>query len=212
MPARVRSNFALKAVGITAFMTIFFVAYFHLLNHPRYPVTSMPLTWVDTAIPFFAPALPIYASLWLYVSLAPTLIDDRRALIRYGWVIAAVLLTGLGCFLLWPTAVPPLATDWQGFPGAQILDGIDAAGNACPSMHVASAVFSGIWLQRVLREMRAPGWALHFNLLWGVAIVWSTMAIRQHVFLDVAGGLVLGVVGVWALHGWQRIAERRGRD
>lgn len=201
---RVRRHFLLKAVGISAFMTLFFVAYFHLLNHPIRPVRPMPLTAVDRALPFTPAALPLYLSLWVYVSLPPTLIACRRELERYGAVIGLVCLTGLACFLLWPTAVPAMVLDWQDFPGADLLQGIDAAGNACPSLHVATAAFSAMWLDRQLRELAAPAPVRWVSILWGIAIVLSTLLTRQHVFLDVVAGTALGLVGATLLLAWER--------
>ena len=198
-----RRHFALKAVGITGFMTLFFVAYFHLLTHPIRPVTAMPLTVVDRALPFVPAALPLYLSLWVYVSLPPTLIADRRALERYGAAIGLVCVAGLACFLLWPTAVPAMVLDWQDFPGSAVLQGIDAAGNACPSLHVATAVFSAVWLDRQLRAFAAPASVRAANGLWGAGIVLSTMLTRQHVFLDAAAGTALGLLGAGLLAAWE---------
>lgn len=172
-------------------MTLFFLAYFHLLHHPVYPVTEMPLTAVDRLIPFAPWGLPAYASLWLYVFLPPTLLVNLRQLYSYtGW-IAGLCLTGLACFYFLPTAVPPsgvVASDALGFA---ILKGVDAAGNACPSLHVATAVFSAIWLDHLLRGMAASRLILLLNALWVSLICWSTLAIKQHVFLDLIGGLLL---------------------
>jgi len=197
------SMLVLKVVGITLFMTLFFVAYFHLLNHPLRPVSVMPLTAVDRALPFLPASLPVYLSLWFYVTLPPTLIDDRRELERYGIAVGLVCLAGLACFLLWPTAVPPMVLDWQDFPGSAVLQGIDAAGNACPSLHVATAAFSAVWLHRQLGQLGAPAVVRLLNALWGIAIVLSTMSTRQHVFLDAAAGTALGLAGAGLLHAWE---------
>lgn len=201
--ARIRPHFLVKTVGISGFMTLFFVAYFHLLNHPIRAVTEMPVTAVDRALPFMPAALPIYLSLWLYVSLPPSLIVERRELERYGAAIGLVCLVGLGCFLLWPTAVPAMALDWQGFPGSALLQGIDKAGNACPSLHVATAVFSAVWLHRILGQMGARAAVAWANALWAVAIVLSTLLTRQHVFLDALAGVALGLAGAGLLLLWQ---------
>jgi len=48
-------------------------------------------------------------------------------------------------------------------------------------------------LARQLREVAAPAWARALNIAWAVAIVYSTMAVRQHVLVDVLGGLALGI-------------------
>jgi membrane-associated phospholipid phosphatase len=181
-----------KMTGTTGAMTAFFVAYFWLLNHPQYPLTVMPLVAADRLVPFWPGALPLYLSLWFYVSLAPALIIDRRELVSYG--VAAVILSviGLGIFFFWPTAVPKPVIDWSQHPSFAFLKTIDATGNACPSLHVAFAVFSAVWFEKLLREMGAGAAVRAVNWLWCLGILYSTMAIRQHVALDVAAGAALG--------------------
>ncbi|MCG3189969.1 MAG: hypothetical protein LKCHEGNO_02520 [Burkholderiaceae bacterium] len=197
--ARVRSRFWLKAVGIAAFMALFFVGYFHLLRHPLQPPLQMPLSAIDTWIGFRAWALWPYLSLWVYVAWPPVLMPDVRALLRYGAWVGALCVAGLASFYWWPTAVPPtsLPADLAGF---DLLRGVDAAGNACPSMHVAAATFSALWLHRLLRELELPGWLRWVNLGWFALIVWSTLAVKQHVWWDaVAGALLALAVGLPSL-------------
>jgi membrane-associated phospholipid phosphatase len=190
-------HFILKGVGTAAFISLFFAAYFYLLKHPAFPITVMPRTWADELIVFAPVALPVYLSLWVYVSLPPLFFTERRELLHYGLAIALTCLCGLAVFYLWPTAAPPADIDWLKHPDMQFLKNIDAAGNACPSLHVATAVFSGLWLHRLLRGFSAPPWLLWLNALWCAGIAWSTVATRQHVAVDVAAGIVLGALGAW---------------
>ena len=56
-------------------------------------------------------------------------------------------------------------------------------------------LFSAIWLDVLFREMRA-GWATRgANWCWGLGIVYSAMATKQHVAIDVLAGAILGVAG-----------------
>ena len=182
----------LKVAGVTAFMWVFFLGYFQTLREPVYPVLLMPLTALDALIPFQPGMFWAYVSLWLYVGLAPGLVLTLRELVQYGAWAAALCITGLLIFHFWPTAVPPHGLDTSGHPGFAVLQGVDAAGNACPSLHVGTAVFTAFWVTRLLRLIGAPA-ALHaVNLLWVLAIAWSTVAIRQHVVLDAVAGAVLG--------------------
>ncbi|MBI2277891.1 MAG: phosphatase PAP2 family protein [Dechloromonas sp.] len=187
----------LKGIGTTVFITLFFNAYFYLLKNPAYPITVMPFTWFDGLIAVQPLALPIYVSMWVYVSLPPALLATRRELWFYGAAIAATCLGGLLVFYWWPTAVPAADVDWTQFPELDFLKNIDASGNACPSLHVATAVFSGVWLHHLLRRFGGPWWILSVNWTWCIGIVYSTMATRQHVALDVLGGLVLGLLAAW---------------
>jgi len=175
-------------------MALFFVAYFALLRSPQFPVTPMPVTALDRWLPFQPAALPLYASLWLYVSLPPAFILERRRLVAYGWAIASLCAAGLLIFLVWPTATPAALVDWDRHPAFAMLKGLDTNGNACPSLHVATAAFSACWLHRLLREMGAGRAVLAGNALWCAAIVYSTLATKQHVLVDVVGGLALSAL------------------
>ncbi len=184
----------LKCIGTILFIGLFFGAYFYLLKEPSFPTTVMPITWLDLLIGFQPLALPLYISLWIYVSLPPALLATRRELYGYAMALAMTCLAGLIVFYFWPTAVPASTIEWARYPGVDFLKNIDAAGNACPSLHVATAVFSGIWLHHLLRRYDTPWWILAVNWLWCIGIVYSTLATRQHVAVDVLAGLVLGVL------------------
>ncbi len=200
---RMRERALLKIVGTTAWVWVFFIGYFHLLRHPAHPVTVMSLTWLDAWVPFSPIALVPYLSLWLYVGIAPGLIRGFMPLLVYGLWAAALCAAGLLIFYLWPTQIPPLPLNRADAPGFALLEGIDAAGNACPSMHVAISVFTALWIEHLLRRTGAPAALRLANLVWVVAIAWSTLATRQHVALDVVGGVLLGGVFAAASLRWR---------
>jgi len=187
----------LKSIGTMLFIGLFFGAYFYLLKDPAYPTTVMPITLLDRLIGFQPLALPMYLSLWVYVSLPPALLATRRELYGYGLAMAGTCLAGLIVFYLWPTAVPAAHIDWTQYPDVDFLKTMDASGNACPSLHVTTAVFSGIWLHHLLRRFGAPQWVLIVNWTWCIGIIYSTLATRQHVAVDVLAGLVLGGLGAY---------------
>lgn len=183
-----------KMIGLTLGMTAFFLAYFWVLQHPHSAPTIMRFTSVDRWIGFEPWSLPLYFSLWLYVALAPSLLATPRELVTYGAGAGVVAAIGLAVFFLWPTAVPRLNLDWSSHPGFAFLKSVDASGNACPSLHVAFAVFTAIWMEKLLREMKGGPLVRVLNWLWCLGILYSTIATRQHVFLDVIAGSVLGSV------------------
>ena len=181
-----------KLICTTLGMTVFFVVYFWLLRNPRHPPATMPLTVVDRLVGFSPGALPLYFSLWFYVSLAPALLTDRRELISYGLAAIGLSVIGLGIFFFCPTTLPQCDIDWSQHPSFAVLQSVDASGNACPSLHVAFAVFTAVWFQRLLRQMGAGRLVRAFNWLWCLGILYSTVATRQHVSLDVLAGAALG--------------------
>ena len=197
--SRVRCAWFAKMTATTLGISGFFVAYFWVLHHPQFPLTVMPLTALDRWVDFRPEALPVYLSLWLYVSLAPALLKSLRELASFGLAALALSAIGLGIFVLWPTAIPSFDIDWSQHPSIQFLKTVDVASNACPSLHVAFAVFTALWLERLLLEMHS-GMALRvLNALWCLGILYSTLATRQHVVIDVVAGAALGGI-VAAVH------------
>ncbi len=203
---RFTTHIVLKSIGVPAFIALFFVGYFLLANHPLFPVTLMPITELDRIIGFQPWALGLYASLWIYVSLPPGLIVERRELLFYGLAALGLSLAGMIVFFFWPTATPQPVIDWARYPAYAFLKNADLARNACPSLHVAFVVFSGFWIDRILCRMKTHTVIRVLNVLWGLGIIYSTLATKQHVVLDVLGGAILGG-GAAVLH-WHFLYRR----
>lgn len=195
-------------VSNTLAIMAFFLAYFWVLEHPFFAAFEMPLTAIDHWIAFRPSAIVLYGSLWIYVSIPYALLTRKHEMLAYGIAACGLAVTGLAIFVVWPTAIPAFPIDWSQHPTSAFLKDLDANGNACPSLHVAFAIFSAVWMQRLLRELGA-GPAIRFaNWVWFIAIVYSTIAIRQHVVLDVIAGVALGLGIVAANLFWLRRHER----
>jgi membrane-associated phospholipid phosphatase len=137
------------------------------------------------------------------VGIAPGLQRNFRELFVYGLWSGALCLAGLALFALWPTRVPLQFMDAGGFPGYELLRGIDAAGNACPSMHVAIAIFTACWIEHIFKSACTPLVLRAVNWAWCLAITYSTLATGQHVLLDAVAGALLGAVFAWASLRWR---------
>jgi membrane-associated phospholipid phosphatase len=190
--SRIRTYWWIKMGGTIAFMAVFFAAYFYLLSHPRFPVTTVPRIFIDRWIPFQPGALPLYLSLWFYVCMAPAFLRTLREMRSYTIAATILSLAGFLVFIVWPTAVPKADVDPLLLPSLSQLKTVDASGNAFPSLHVAFAIFSALWFSRLFREMGTGVLMRAFNWMWCAGIIYSTMAIRQHVALDALSGAVLG--------------------
>lgn len=190
--SRFRNRWMVKMGGTIVIMTAFFVVYFYLLNHSRLPVTTVPRIFIDRMIAFWPGALPLYVSLWIYVPLAPALLKFPRDMRAYVAAVLALSAIGFGIFILWPTTIPRPEVDASMVSSLAYLKAVDASGNAFPSLHVAFSVFTVLLFERLLREMRSGFLIRAFNWLWCAGIVYSTIAIRQHVALDALAGIVLG--------------------
>lgn len=194
MRQRLSRYWALKAFGTSTFMALFFVGYFSILDHPQGTPYVMPTIWLDDWIGFTPSAFFVYVSLWVYVSLPPALIGNLRALCQFGLWVGTMCLSCLAFFWWFPTQTPDFGLDWSDYPGLALIKGIDASGNAFPSLHVASAVFSACWLYRILAQLHAPASLAWLSSAFCLAIAWSTLATRQHVALDALSGAIVGLV------------------
>lgn len=192
--ARLMHLWVFKAGGTAAFMGIFFYSYFAVLHSPLGSVTTMPLTRFDGWIAFWPPAFYLYASLWIYTALVPALQPSLPRLVAYGFGIGALCLSGLLIFSFFPTAVPYTFSGWFTDPTLSLLRSLDLAGNACPSLHVATAIFTAMCMHGLLRGLAGPRWVKVANWIWCVLIIYSTMAIKQHVLWDVLAGILLGLL------------------
>ena len=196
---RIKTHWLLIMLGTAGYITLFMVGYFCLLRHPVFPVKIMTLTSLDRLIGFQPWSIVLYASLWPYISLVPMLLHTRRELVPYLSAVTVLSLTGFAIFFFWPTAIPEPDIDWAQYPSIAFLKSVDASGNACPSLHVAFAVLTGIWLHRLLKQMGVPVILRVFNGCWCAGIVYSALVTKQHVALDMEMGAVLGL-GVAVLH------------
>lgn len=172
------------------------MAYFWVMEHPAglRATTIVPVLAVDQWMNVQEWALLPYASLWPYVCLASALMAQKSELLAY--TLRTTVLCGVGLLIFWlfPTAVPDFGVNWQAYPALEFLKSKDGGANALPSLHVGFAMFTLVMLDAQLRICRAPNWVRVVSVFWALLIVYSTMATRQHVFLDVAAGAILGLL------------------
>lgn len=160
--------------------------------HPR-------VTGFDVAVPF----LPL--SVWIYLSHIAMLFTgwwwaaQGHACTRQFWSILLCTVLATSYFLLFPTQIPRITLDFLDSLDTDpvtraawaFLLSADKPTNCFPSLHVALSTLTAIGLSRA-----NSNWAL-FAPLWTVAIAISTITTRQHVWVDVLGGLALALACWW---------------
>ena len=188
---RLRTLWLFKMLSTMTGIAGFFYAYFWVMRHSLSAMTDMPVTWIDELVVFWPQSLLLYISLWVYVGLATALAKDLRELTAFGAASLAMIVVGLGTFMVAPTKVSGFPIDWSRYPSLAFLRSVDVTGNACPSLHAAFAAFTAFVIHRQLTAVRAARSLRVCNVLWCLGILYSTMATRQHVALDVVAGSVL---------------------
>jgi membrane-associated phospholipid phosphatase len=159
-----------------------------------FPRRSIPLTPIDHAIAFEPGWVWGYLSLYVLMPIAPLLTRSRQELWRYTRGMLVCFAIGCASFVLFPVAGPRPANAPASWMYGQLIT-IDRAYNAFPSLHAACAVFAVVYGHFVSRD--ASRWRLRTVLLciawmWVAIILYSTIATRQHYFLDLVPGLGLG--------------------
>ncbi|MEN8158783.1 MAG: phosphatase PAP2 family protein [Myxococcota bacterium] len=193
---RIRTHFATKwamyltlAVGIP-------VPYFGLQRWQPFAPLEPFVTPIDAWVPFEPGWTPVYLSVCLLVPLFPLLAREREAVWRYALGVLWLCLPCYACFLLAPMPGPrPDAVAAGGSYGW--LVGVDATWNAFPSLHAGLVVFSFLYGWRLLGGEFGPRgrlvlWAA--TVLWGGAILYSTLATKQHWLADLLPAFPLAIV------------------
>ena len=82
---------------------------------------------------------------------------------------------------------------------------LDTNTNVLPSVHVLG-VLDALYAVRRTPGLRRTGWRT-FADIWGVIIICSTLFVKQHAFIDVVAGLVVGAIAyviIYAIIGGRR--------
>lgn len=203
--ARLRAHLGPKICVLLGLSLGICIPYFGLQQIERSALHSVPLTAIDRAIPFEPAWTWAYISLALLVPLAPLLSTTTVQLARYAGGLALLCLPCFVIFFLFPVEGPRPAL----LPDDALyrwIVGVDRPSNSMPSLHAGLTVYSLLHLRRVLDARHHPviervGW------VWGLAIVYSTLATRQHWVVDLPVGMLIA----WAAHSiaWQAVPAER---
>lgn len=195
---RLRSNFGLKVLLLLTLPVLVTVGYLAVQRGIIFPEHKIPLTWFDRIIPFQPRWIWAYLSLYLLNPIGPLFTRSRQDLLRYARGILFLFACGFVCFVFFPVAGPrPLSADsyWLYL---RLIE-IDRPYNSFPSLHAGCAVYAVLFAgyasadttRRILRAcLLSLGW------IWVALILYSTVATRQHFFLDLPPGILLA----WLAH------------
>ena len=149
-------------------------------------------TVVDRSIPFVPEFLVIYFGCYIFWAVNYILIarQDRRSVYQFftgDFISRCVCLVS---FLAFPTTnTRPLITGsglWN--QAALWLYSIDAADNLFPSIHCLVSWFCYLGI-RGRKEI--PRWYQSVSMVIAILVFASTLLTKQHVIVDVAGGILL---------------------
>ncbi len=168
---------------------------YHLIQKIDFSkVITMPALKIDHLIPTNLDWVWIYHS-WLFLPLVVVLLIPHWPLLkRFAWAMFAVNAVSFLVFLCVPTEAPR-PSDLTDAPRLYLLTiQLDEPTNACPSLHASVTSLCTVFAFLLLSRLRRYWLCRTGIFLWAGGILWSTLATRQHVFLDIVAGTTLGIV------------------
>lgn len=197
LASRFRACLELK-LGLYLFLTIVFcLPYFTIQRvvwlHPH----TFSLGYIDQAIGFHPNAIYAYQSAYLLIPMFPFLATRREELFRFMRGFLGLCAVCFITFLVFPV-LGPRPEHAQGNWMTQVVFSYDKNLNAFPSLHAGLAVYSvlfGFSLTRGCQDLR---WLAMIGTLWAGVIMVSTVATRQHYFVDLPPAVVMA----WIAHRW----------
>ena len=149
-------------------------------------------TTLDRMIPFWPPSAAVYLGCYIFWAVNYVLIarQEKEKVCRFfaGDFLSRVIC--LAFFLLLPTTNIRPSVETSGFWNQvmRLVYQVDAADNLFPSIHCLVSWFCYIGIRD--RE-DIPVWYRRFSCVMAVLVCISTLTTKQHVIIDVAGGIVL---------------------
>lgn len=149
-------------------------------------------TFVDELIPLWTPFIVIYLSYFVLLALTPVYFIKIN---EFKWlkigllaVIIACLIAYIFYYLFQNKVERPVIENGNIFDWLYTYLNLGVAQyNALPSLHVAISTIVGIIFYTVRSKFFKP------ILVWVALIIASTVFTKQHYFLDILAGLVLGI-------------------
>ncbi|MGV8925453.1 MAG: phosphatase PAP2 family protein [Ewingella sp.] len=152
--------------------------------------TVLSPSFIDQMVTFNPIGIWFYFSFFLIIPLAYL----TCPIWRLRWLRNAMVITALcsgAVYLLWPTTLlyPTFVPDssLSAKMLAQLVQ-VDSAQNCLPSLHMALTVLAVWAMSRRERPLRTG-----LYLLWGLAIGFSILQLRRHLFVDLLSGTALAV-------------------
>lgn len=172
-------------------------------------------TFLDTYIPFFAPALMAYV-LWY-----PLLVGTGLWLIRkdgpgfrdYMWFLAVCFTVSAAVYFLWPNGQdlrPDLSAPANCFEWVLArIYAFDTNTNVFPSLHVSGSIGAVLAL-RDSPSIRKKGF-LVFMAVLSVLIIISTVLVKQHAVIDIFGGVAAACLSRWEVKLLKRMIRTKAK-
>jgi membrane-associated phospholipid phosphatase len=160
---------------------------------PLFPAQPAPELPLDHWVPFQPAWALVYQSIFIVHTLALWLPREAEAVQRYARNLAAVFACGAVVFWLYPT-LSPRPVQSESLLHAWLISAVDGPRNAFPSLHAAMGLLTVVAVGNHFRACHVSRWWRVALAFWWIAMLYSTLATRQHRLLDLLAGILLGLL------------------
>ena len=185
-----------------------FIIYFGVSQLRGYLTFRSLALPVDDWIPFFAPFIIFYILAYVQWIANYLLIAREGKDICYHFVYGDVIskLFCLVFFLFLPTTLVRPEVTGNGICErlVRLIYQIDAPVNLFPSIHCLE---SWCCIHAAFCMKKTPRWYLPLTIVMSLCVFASTLLVKQHVFIDVFGGILVFEIGYF-LAGKKKFRER----
>ena len=154
---------------------------------------------VDDHIPFQTGFVVFYVLAFAQWVIGYILIGRESAsvCVRYCTADIVAKLVSFACFMLLPTYIDrPEVKGSSPFDAlTRFIFRVDAADNLFPSIHCLE---SWMCFRSSLVLLKVPGWYMPLTLVVTLLVFASTVCLKQHVFVDIIGGIAAVEIGLLA--------------
>ncbi len=171
---------------------VFYVTRLITAHAPHYDVSI----WLDDVIPFMPEFILVYIlaiGQWVFV----LALAAREGKDFYYKATAAEMSSKVFVFLIF--LFLPTSMERGQIKGNDIFDmltrmiyTLDAPNNLFPSIHCLD---SWVCLRVVCRMKTVPKWLKICNAIFSLLVFVSVVLVKQHLFVDILGGIVIGELG-----------------
>ena len=172
---------------------------------------------LDALVPFMPEFMIVYMGCYIFWVINYCMIAKQEKEKRYRFFTADFYarLVCLAFFVLLPTTNtrPVLSGDSIWIAAVRWLYDTDAPNNLLPSIHCMASWFSYIGIRG---NKKIPHWYRRFSCIFAFVVFLSTLALRQHVLIDVFAGVALAEITYYismrtnGYRVYERICERVG--
>lgn len=120
-----------------------------------------------------------------------------------------VMLCCLFCYLYYPTTIVRPEIEKDGIWGCLTVTvyRLDRPDNLFPSLHCA---FSWICFRGAMHLRKIPKWYLPLTFVFSLLVFASTVFVKQHVVMDMAGAVIVVELGLFLSGIWCREEKQHG--